>query len=1541
LIDRRHSVDINDFDAIRIGLASSKQIRDWSSGEVTKPETINYRTLKPERDGLFCERIFGPTKDWECYCGKYKRVRYKGIICERCGVEVTRQKVRRERMGHIDLAAPVSHIWFFKGVPSRIGYLLDIAPRELEKVLYFAASIVTHVDEEARAKDLNDLEDKVKAEYERIYVDRDEALAALEGRLKRRRDYFQKGKERDFDEDDEFWARGLSNWAEEQGLPTLPEVRELMAGLFVEVAGSITTEDSKKIRELVRNAAIRDDRRLAPRELETVATAAQQAREALAPLHKEAESATGSKKGALTKRINKVQDALLGGEELTGDDAELVTGVDQKNMEKARDLGNGLLREVLEQAEPDADAAGLRDLANDLCLKTDGRMSREDLDAVIQWSLKVREMYLDIESRRNDAREAAEDAQKRLEETWEKFRELAVKHIEPDEQIFREMKDRFGSPYGFGVYFRGGMGAEAIRDLLKDLDLDAEAESLREVIRTSKGQRQQRAIKRLKVVNAFIKSENRPEWMILEAVPVIPPELRPMVQLDGGRFATSDLNDLYRRVINRNNRLKRLLDLGAPEIIVNNEKRMLQEAVDALFDNGRRGRAVTGPGNRPLKSLSDMLKGKQGRFRQNLLGKRVDYSGRSVIVAGPNLRLHQCGLPKLMALELFKPFIMSRLVERKAAQNIKAAKKYVDSMVPEVWDVLEEVIAEHPVLLNRAPTLHRLGIQAFEPVLVEGKAIQVHPLVCHAFNADFDGDQMAVHLPLSAEAQAEARILMLSANNILSPASGRPLATPTQDMVLGAYFLTYSDIDLENTSPEKLAKELRVKGIRRFQSEEEVEFAVEAKQLKLQDPIQYRRDGELVLTTAGRVIFNVEVERALAQVAEGDNSEPATHIWVNRTLAKRDMDEFISGLAHQNGAPVIAAVLDQVKALGFKYATQAGITVSKNDIVVPPTKEKILGEHEERVQRVEQQYDTGLITDEERHELITTIWTEATDAVAQAMEENLRELNPIFMMANSGARGSFTQIRQLAAMRGLVANPKGEIIERPIKANFMEGLPVLEYFISTHGARKGLADTALRTADSGYLTRRLVDVAQDVIIREEDCKTEDHIDLPLLSQDGINKSLLGRKLSIDVYKPLKSGEPGKTKLADKGTLLTSDLINELIEGLGEENVDTFGVPVRSVLKCRADVGLCRACYGIFLATGDLSTIGDAVGIIAAQSIGEPGTQLTMRTFHTGGVAGADITHGLPRVVEIFEARNPKGAAKLSEVAGRVEVEPGDRGAKVIVHQDGLDENGEPLEPVSYQLPRRTRLLVENGQLVEPGDALHEGSLTPADLLRLKGSTATELYLVGEVQKVYKSQGVDIHDKHIELIVRQMLKKVRVENAGDTELLPGQLVDRVVLERENARVKKEKKGEQATFEPLILGITKASLATESFLSAASFQETTKVLTDAAIEGKVDNLLGLKENVIIGKLIPAATGLKRYRTIEIQPTETVIRETPAAEREALLAALQEIGSDGGSLALDDLDLTFGGSPQHDGNGDGMPTEAGEATEIPEIDSPLDET
>ncbi len=1523
-------IDINDFDAIRIGLASPKQIRDWSSGEVTKPETINYRTLKPERDGLFCERIFGPTKDWECYCGKYKRVRYKGIICERCGVEVTRQKVRRERMGHIDLAAPVSHIWFFKGVPSRIGYLLDIAPRELEKVLYFAASIVTSVDVEARAKDLNDLEDKVRSEAERIDVDRDEQLAALEGRLQRRRDYFTKGKEKDFDEDDDFWGRGLSNWAEEQLLPGLEDVRGLVGGLFVEIAPKISTEDSKKIRELVRSTAIRDDRKLAPRELESVATAAIQIRDSLKPLTKELAKASGSKKGAITKHINRIVDGLLDKKapELNEEDAALVTSVDVKNLEKARDLGKGLLREAIEKMEGGESDDELRELVGDLCLRTDGKITKEDHDAVVQWLQKVREMYMDIESRRNDAREAAVEAVQRLETTWQLFKDLEPKLVVNDEQIFRELKDRFGSPYGFGVYFQGGMGAESIRELLKALDLKEEAGSLRETIATSKGQKQARAIKRLKVVNAFITSENKPEWMVLDAVPVIPPELRPMVQLDGGRFATSDLNDLYRRVINRNNRLKRLLDLGAPEIIVNNEKRMLQEAVDALFDNGRRGRAVTGPGNRPLKSLSDMLKGKQGRFRQNLLGKRVDYSGRSVIVAGPNLKLHQCGLPKLMALELFKPFIMSRLVERKSVQNIKAAKKYVDSMVPEVWDVLEEVIAEHPVLLNRAPTLHRLGIQAFEPVLVEGKAIQVHPLVCHAFNADFDGDQMAVHLPLSAEAQAEARILMLSSNNILSPAHGRPLATPTQDMILGGYYLTYAEqVGGKDVSQIDVSKVKQADKPRRFGSEDEVVLAIEAKQVGLQQPIEYRHGGELLVTTPGRVVFNAAVERALTEAFRGEG-EPVPHKFVNRTLPKKEMDGLITELSDRHGAHVLAAVLDAIKSLGFRYATQAGVTISKNDIVIPREKEQILVEYEKRVAEVEGQYQQGLITEEERHESIVNIWTEGTDEVADAMEKTLFELNPIFMMANSGARGSFKQIRQLAGMRGLMANPKGEIIERPIKANFMEGLSVLEYFISTHGARKGLADTALRTADSGYLTRRLVDVSQDVIIRDQDCKSDEHIDLPLFLSDGLNRSLLGRVVAEDVYKPLATGKPGKTKILEKGTVIDSPALQQAVEEL--DGTDLATLPVRSVLKCKSEYGVCRACYGIFLATGGMCEVGDAVGIIAAQSIGEPGTQLTMRTFHTGGVAGADITHGLPRVVEIFEARNPKGAARLAEIGGKVTVEDTERGPKVIIDPMSTKEDDEPKE---YQLPRRTRLLVKTGDDIQPGDPLHEGSLNPAELLELHylaghSSTPTELYLVNEVQKVYKSQGVDIHDKHIELIVRQMLKKVRIENSGSTDFLPGQMVDKVVLERENKRVKKEK-GEQATFEPLILGITKASLATESFLSAASFQETTKVLTDASIEGKVDRLLGLKENVIIGKLIPAATGLKKYRTIEIGPSEKVPKE--AYERETLLAALQEIGSDGGNIDLASLGLDLGAQPDGDDTG-----KTAGAEEVPEVDA-----
>jgi DNA-directed RNA polymerase subunit beta' len=879
---------------------------------------------------------------------------------------------------------------------------------------------------------------------------------------------------------------------------------------------------------------------------------------------------------------------------------------------------------------------------------------------------------------------------------------------------------------------------------------------------------------------------------------------------------------------------------------------------------------------------------------------------------------------------------MSRLVERKSVQNIKAAKKYVDSMSGEVWDVLEEVIAEHPVLLNRAPTLHRLGIQAFEPVLVEGKAIQIHPLVCHAFNADFDGDQMAVHLPLSAEAQAEARILMLSSNNVLSPAHGKPLATPSQDMVIGGYYLTYCAQDLPATTAEELDPRPK-----RFQSEEEIVLALEAKQVGLQDPVEYRKGGELLLTTPGRVIFNEEVSRSLAE-ALGEGYDPSKLEFINRSLGKKEMGDFVSGLVEDYGAAAIAHLLDTIKELGFRYATQAGITISKNDIVIPENKEQIIQEYEERVGGIERQFERGLITEEERKERIQEIWTEATDKVAEAMEDTLYPTNPVFMMANSGARGSFKQIRQLAGMRGLMANPKGEIIERPIKANFMEGLSVLEYFISTHGARKGLADTALRTADSGYLTRRLVDVSQDVIVRDEDCGTKESIELPVLVPEGLNRSLAGRIAAAAVYKPLKDGKPGKTLLVEKGEEITGPKLRVLASDL-DEHAESFRVPVRSVLKCRTEHGVCRACYGTFLATGHMCEIGDAVGIIAAQSIGEPGTQLTMRTFHTGGVAGADITHGLPRVVEIFEARNPKGAAKLADLGGRVEIEETDRGPKVTIHPDGTGEDGAPLAPKDYQLPRRTRLLVADGQVVEAGDPLHEGSLSPAELLALhakaaKGSTPTELYLVGEVQKVYKSQGVDIHDKHVELIVRQMLKKVRVENAGETDLLPGQLVDKAVLERENTRVKGEKK-EQATHEPLILGITKASLATESFLSAASFQETTKVLTDASIEGKVDHLLGLKENVIIGKLIPAATGLKGYRGIEISPSEKVPVEAYArpATEEQLLAALEEIGSDGGEGAdLGLLDMAFGGEPETNGE----PRDSTEAEEIPEVDSPLDE-
>ncbi len=1304
-------IDINNFDAIEIGLASSKQIRSWSSGEVTKPETINYRTLKPEKDGLFCERIFGPTKDWECYCGKYKRVRYKGIVCERCGVEVTRSKVRRERMGHIDLAAPVSHIWFFKGVPSRIGYLLDMAPKELEKVLYFAASMVTAVDDEAREKDVNNLEKEVNKVLDSYAAEKEERTLELKESLVRREEYLESAKTpKAFSDEDHLWADSL-------------EVK-----------------------------------------------------------------------------VNKLSD---------------------EEREK-------MLKELRKSFQADID----------------------DVEAYI------------------------EDAAERMRQVWETFKTMKPKDIVNDETLFRELKDRFGSPYGFGEYFQGGMGAEAVRELLVQVDLDAEAADLQEQVKTAKGQKQARAVKRLKVVSAFLNSNNKPEMMILEAVPVIPPELRPMVQLDGGRFATSDLNDLYRRVINRNNRLKRLLDLGAPEIIVNNEKRMLQEAVDALFDNGRRGRPVTGPGNRPLKSLSDMLKGKQGRFRQNLLGKRVDYSGRSVIVAGPSLKLHQAGLPKLMALELFKPFIMARLVERKSAQNIKAAKKMVDSMIPEVWDVLEEVIHEHPVLLNRAPTLHRLGIQAFEPVLVEGKAIQVHPLVCHAFNADFDGDQMAVHLPLSAEAQAEARILMLSSNNILSPAHGSPLATPTQDMVLGAYYLTYGPdpAELEAIDPATHDKRPHV-----YRTAQEAEWSYEHGVVKLHDLAEYRplgREGGHVLTTVGRILWNDRIERAL-QDALGDGFDPSSFEFINHSMKKKDTTRLVDQLIQAYGAPTMAHVLDAFKDIGFHYATQAGVTISKNDVVTPPAKAEILKRYDAELATLVAQYENGEINEEERKEAVTKLWDRATNEVGQALYDFLDELNPIYMMANSGARGSFSQIRQLAGMRGLMANPKGEIIERPIKASFQEGLSVLEYFISTHGARKGLADTALRTADSGYLTRRLVDVSQDVIIRQEDCGTKEFIEMPVVQLEvdpdtrqlrptgEPNNDLIGRIAAKDI----------KTKrsrvMVEKGKEIDRAELADIVEAWQDDTEKgiVVRVPVRSVLKCEAPTGVCQACYGRSLATGNLAQIGDAVGIIAAQSIGEPGTQLTMRTFHTGGVAGADITHGLPRVVELFEARKPKGLAKIAEVGGKVSIEDSDKAVTVVITDDSGEEH-------RNTFPRRTILYVEQGQKIEPGTQLNEGSLYPAELLAIRGRTETELYLVREVQEVYKSQGVDINDKHIELIVRQMMKKVRVDQKGDTTLLPGQFVDRFDYRRVNDAVI-EAKGEPAQAEEIILGITKASLNTDSFLSAASFQETTKVLTDAALEGKTDRLNGLKENVIIGKLIPAATGLKRYRRIEIEPAEPLPR------------------------------------------------------------------
>jgi DNA-directed RNA polymerase subunit beta' len=1250
-------LDVNFFDDLRIGLATADDIRMWSHGEVKKPETINYRTLKPEKDGLFCEKIFGPTRDWECYCGKYKRVRFKGIICERCGVEVTRAKVRRERMGHIELAAPVTHIWYFKGVPSRLGYLLDLAPKDLEKVIYFAAYMITYVDDDARARDLPSLEAKITVEKSQLEQRRDADIEARQAKLE------------------------------------------------------------KDLAELEASGAKGDARR------------------------------------------------------------------------KVREASDRECKQIRDRAQREID---------------------------------------------------------RIEEVWNRFRNLKVQDLEGDELLYREMRDRFGR------YFRGGMGAQAIQERVGSFDLDAEAASLREIIRTGKGQRKARALKRLKVVSAFLNTANSPLGMVLDCIPVIPPDLRPMVQLDGGRFATSDLNDLYRRVINRNNRLKRLLDLGAPEIIVNNEKRMLQEAVDSLFDNGRRGRPVTGPGNRPLKSLSDMLKGKQGRFRQNLLGKRVDYSGRSVIVVGPQLKLHQCGLPKEMAVELFKPFVMKRLVDLNHAQNIKSAKRMVERARPVVWDVLEEVITEHPVLLNRAPTLHRLGIQAFEPQLVEGKAIQIHPLVCTAFNADFDGDQMAVHVPLSAEAQAEARILMLSTNNILKPADGKPVTMPTQDMVIGIYWLT-------REKPEAPGEG------RAFGSLAEALMAYDAGELDLQAKVNIR----LTDVTPPRDFASLDgwepgrplrLETTLGRCLLNETL-PDDYPFVNFEVGRKQLSTIVNELAEGYPKVEVAAALDALKDAGFHWATRSGVTISIEDVVAPPNKVQILDAYEQRADRVQREYERGLITDDERKQELIEIWTHATADVASDMEKAFPATNPVWMMVNSGARGNLMQIRQIAGMRGLVSNPKGETIPRPIKSSFREGLTVLEYFISTHGARKGLADTALRTADSGYLTRRLVDVAQDVIVREEDCGTDRSLPMRIAAKDtsgslrklaNIENTGTGRTVAEDVV-----GSDG-TVLVAAETDLTETLIDQLVAA-GVESVRTY-----SVLICQAKVGVCAKCYGRSLATGKRVDTGEAVGIIAAQSIGEPGTQLTMRTFHTGGVAGLDITHGLPRIQELFEARIPKGLAPISEVEGKIRIDEQDKTRRiVVVPDDGSDE-------VAYQVSIRSRLLVADGDHVKVGQQLIAGAVNPHEVLRILGSREVQLHLVHEVQEVYRSQGVSIHDKHIEIIIRQMLKRVNVIESGDTELLPGELVERPKFEEVNRAVV-EAGGTSAAGRPTLMGITKASLATESWLSAASFQETTRVLTDAAIHARSDSLVGLKENVIIGKLIPAGTGMQRYRNLRVEPTE----------------------------------------------------------------------
>jgi len=1448
-------LEVNDFNAIRISLASPEQIRSWSYGEVTKPETINYRTLKPEKDGLFCERIFGPMKDWECYCGKYKRVRYKGIICDKCGVEVARAKVRRERMGHIELASPVSHIWYFKGTPSRLSLLLDISPRNLEKILYFAQYIIFDVDEDARKQAIDGLEGREAAR-----------IAELETNLRDRVEELRAGADVDPRE------------ARAEGRRVRREALDADHGSETERAIQAAADLTDLLGTLVDEQA-EEDYTLGD---ETLVAAGETVEE---------------------RHVDAVKDAL----------PLLLAGIDERHDQELAALD----REEQQDREGGVGAAG------------DPTLVEAQID-----SLRAET-------------EKAIDAVKA--ETVRRREDLAgIKMFDlPTENRVRELLDEFP-----GV-FKAGMGAESLRTIIQHLDLDKLAQFQRDEIHGNhaSSMRRKKATKRLRVIEAFRKGGPKPEWMILSVLPVIPPDLRPMVQLDGGRFATSDLNDLYRRVINRNNRLKRLLELNAPEIIVRNEKRMLQEACDALIDNGRRGRAVSGSGNHKLKSLSDMLKGKQGRFRQNLLGKRVDYSGRSVIVVGPELKLHQCGLPKRMALELFKPFVMRKLVERNFAHNIRSAKRVIERVRPEVWDVLEEVIKDHPVLLNRAPTLHRLGIQAFEAILVEGSAIQIHPLVCQAFNADFDGDQMAVHVPLSRAAQLEAKTLMLSSRNLLSPANGEAIVNPTKDMVLGCYYLTYhvaGETGDETAVFGDFGEAVRAYDAGRVGLHAHVHVVIPSRDLAKIDadgaewiktavgrikrsdiaPIPALAHGtegtgngngahgrvQGFKTTVGRVIFNEAMPRALA--------------YKNEVLDKGKLKDVIGEVYRELGPAKTAQVADDIKRLGFTYATKSGTTMAIGDVTIPAAKEQILADTQKEVDEIDRQFRRGLITAQEQYESRIRRWTEARDKVTKAVTESLDKNGPIYVMATSGAaKGQFTQVSQIAGMRGLMADPSGQIIDLPIKSNFREGLTMLEYFISTHGARKGLADTALRTAESGYLTRRLIDIGQDVIVYEEDCGAEQGAlisaeDAKTLKPANLLETLTGRRLAD----PFVDEETGEV-IAERNADITEELAVTIRETLVAGR--SLGVRLRSVLTCNSKRGVCRLCYGWSLSTRKLVMRGEAVGIIAAESIGEPGTQLTMRTFHTGGIAGEDITQGLPRVEELFEARVPKERAVIAEIDGKAEIARGETETHIYVTasqsftepynlpdgyqaavQDGarVEVGAVIASPVTegvgdsvtarragtvnvqgnrllvtyqdidrrdYTVPNTARIKVQTDQLVNAGDMLTEGSKNPEDVLNVLGPQGVQKYLVDEVQRVYRSQGVGINDKHIEVIVRQMLRKVRVETPGDTELLPGELVDRFTIDEVN-RATLAQDGEPATAKTVLLGVTKASLNTESFLAAASFQETTRVLTDAAISGKKDRLMGLKENVIIGKLIPAGSGMFA-RTRRVDPVAALLGGT----------------------------------------------------------------